>query len=103
MRTPAGSAGSDTGVFDFGQELLADSFNRPVQVIDSGDGSDRLFVAEQPAANHNGGCAAFNALLAHPKCHHPRPCRVVLLTQRSSAVLFFSRSAMTRPSSSNQT
>jgi glucose/arabinose dehydrogenase len=39
---------SDSGVFDFGLELVADGFDQPVQVVDPGDGSGRLFVVEQP-------------------------------------------------------
>ncbi len=38
----------DSGVFDFGLELVADGFEQPVQVVDPGDGSRRLFVVEQP-------------------------------------------------------
>ena len=38
----------DSGVFDFGLELVADGFDQPVQVVDPGDGSGRLFVVEQP-------------------------------------------------------
>jgi glucose/arabinose dehydrogenase len=38
----------DSGVFDFGIELVADGFDQPVQVADPGDGSGRLFVVEQP-------------------------------------------------------
>jgi glucose/arabinose dehydrogenase len=38
----------DSGVFDFGLELVADGFDQPVQVVDAGDGSRRLFVVEQP-------------------------------------------------------
>src|SRR5918998_877978 len=38
----------DSGVFDFGLELVADGFDQPVQVVDPGDGSRRLFVVEQP-------------------------------------------------------
>jgi len=33
--------------FDFGLELVADGFERSVQVVDAGDGSGRLFVVEQ--------------------------------------------------------
>jgi glucose/arabinose dehydrogenase len=33
--------------FNFGLELVADGLERPVQVVDSGDGSGRLFVVEQ--------------------------------------------------------
>ena len=33
---------------DFALDPVADGFDRPVQVIDAGDGSDRLFVVEQP-------------------------------------------------------
>ena len=39
---------SDSGVFDFGLELVADGLDQPVQVVDPGDGSGRLFVVEQP-------------------------------------------------------
>src|SRR5215204_431875 len=39
---------SDSGVFDFGIELVAEGFDQPVQVADPGDGSGRLFVVEQP-------------------------------------------------------
>jgi glucose/arabinose dehydrogenase len=42
------TAVGDSGVFDFGLELVADGFDRPVQVVDPGDGSGRLFVVEQP-------------------------------------------------------
>jgi glucose/arabinose dehydrogenase len=42
------SAVSESGVFAFGVELLADGFEQPVQVVDPGDGSGRLFVVEQP-------------------------------------------------------
>ena len=42
------SAVSDSGVFAFGVELVADGFDQPVQVVDPGDGSGRLFVVEQP-------------------------------------------------------
>src|SRR5918997_1110504 len=38
----------DSGVFAFGVELVADGFEQPVQVVDPGDGSRRLFVVEQP-------------------------------------------------------
>src|SRR5215210_6991098 len=38
----------DSGVFDFGLELVADGFDQPVQVVDPSDGSRRLFVVEQP-------------------------------------------------------
>src|SRR5918998_3897546 len=38
----------DSGIFDFGLELVADGFDQPVQVVDPGDGSGRLFVVEQP-------------------------------------------------------
>src|SRR5918997_339262 len=49
MSTPAaGSVGSDSGVFAVGFEFVADGFDRPVQVVDPGDGSGRLFVVEQP-------------------------------------------------------
>src|SRR5829696_6571270 len=39
---------SDSGVFDVGLELVADGFDQPVQVVDPGDGSGRLFIVEQP-------------------------------------------------------
>ena len=42
------AAARDSGVFDFGLELVADGFDQPVQVVDPGDGSGRLFVVEQP-------------------------------------------------------
>ena len=42
------TAASDSGVFDFGLELVADGLDQPVQVVDPGDGSGRLFVVEQP-------------------------------------------------------
>src|SRR5215217_1845812 len=38
----------NSGVFDFGLELVADGFDQPVQVVDPDDGSRRLFVVEQP-------------------------------------------------------
>src|ERR687898_1297098 len=41
-------AASDSGVFDVGLDLVADGFDQPVQVVDPGDGSGRLFVVEQP-------------------------------------------------------
>jgi glucose/arabinose dehydrogenase len=41
-------AASDSGVFDVGLELVAEGFDQPVQVVDPGDGSGRLFVVEQP-------------------------------------------------------
>ena len=41
------TAARDSGVFDFGLELVADGFDQPVQVVDPGDGSGRLFVVEQ--------------------------------------------------------
>src|SRR5919112_2761191 len=37
----------DSGVFDFELELVVDGFDQPVQVVDPGDGSRRLFVVEQ--------------------------------------------------------
>jgi glucose/arabinose dehydrogenase len=43
-----GIAARDSGVFDFGLDLVADGFDQPVQVVDAGDGSGRLFVVEQP-------------------------------------------------------
>jgi glucose/arabinose dehydrogenase len=43
----SGSATQDSSVFDFGLELVADGFDQPVQVVDAGDGSGRLFVVEQ--------------------------------------------------------
>jgi glucose/arabinose dehydrogenase len=42
------AAARDSGIFDFGLELVADGFDQPVQVVDPGDGSGRLFVVEQP-------------------------------------------------------
>ena len=39
---------SDSRVFAFGVELVADGFEQPVQVVDPSDGSGRLFVVEQP-------------------------------------------------------
>ena len=42
-----GIAAQDSGVIDFDLELVADGFDRPVQVVDAGDGSGRLFVVEQ--------------------------------------------------------
>jgi glucose/arabinose dehydrogenase len=42
----------DSGVFDFGLDLVADGFDQPVQVVDPGDGSGRLFVVEQPGRIH---------------------------------------------------
>src|SRR5262245_56012179 len=33
--------------FNFGLELFADGFDRPLQLVDAGDGSGRLFVVEQ--------------------------------------------------------
>src|SRR4051812_16252627 len=38
---------SQTAPFNFSLELVADGFERPVQVVDAGDGSGRLFVVEQ--------------------------------------------------------
>ena len=39
----------DSGVsLDFDLDLVADGFDQPVQVVDPGDGSGRLFVVEQP-------------------------------------------------------
>jgi glucose/arabinose dehydrogenase len=35
------------GDIDFGLDLVADGFDRPVQVVDAGDGGERLFVVEQ--------------------------------------------------------
>ncbi len=40
-------AKSQTPSFNFSLELLADGFDRPVQVVDAGDDSGRLFVVEQ--------------------------------------------------------
>jgi glucose/arabinose dehydrogenase len=40
-------AAADSGVFDVGLELVADGFEQPVQVVDAGDDSGRLFVVEQ--------------------------------------------------------
>jgi glucose/arabinose dehydrogenase len=42
-----GIAARDSGVFAFGLDLVADGFDQPVQVVDAGDGSGRLFVVEQ--------------------------------------------------------
>ncbi len=42
------TAVSESRVFEFGLELVADGFEQPVQVVDAGDGSGRLFVVEQP-------------------------------------------------------
>jgi glucose/arabinose dehydrogenase len=42
------SAVRDSGVFAIGLNLVADGFDQPVQVVDPGDGSGRLFVVEQP-------------------------------------------------------
>src|SRR4051794_33922257 len=44
--TTAAARGSSG--FDFGLELVADGFDQPVQVVEPGDGSGRLFVVEQP-------------------------------------------------------
>ena len=44
----SGTAARESGVFDFDLELVADGFDQPVQVVDAGDGSGRLFVVEQP-------------------------------------------------------
>jgi glucose/arabinose dehydrogenase len=44
----AGTAARESGVFDFDLNLAADGFDQPVQVVDAGDGSGRLFVVEQP-------------------------------------------------------
>jgi glucose/arabinose dehydrogenase len=44
----SGTAARDSGVFDFDLNLAADGFDQPVQVVDAGDGSGRLFVVEQP-------------------------------------------------------
>ncbi len=35
------------GDIEFGLDLVADGFDQPVQVVDPGDGSERLFVVEQ--------------------------------------------------------
>jgi hypothetical protein len=43
-----GAAARDSGVFDFGLELVAGGFDQPVQVVDASDDSGRLFVVEQP-------------------------------------------------------
>lgn len=40
-------AQSQTSPFNFGLELVAEGFDRPVQVVDAEDGSGRLFVVEQ--------------------------------------------------------
>ncbi|MCC2628411.1 MAG: glucose/sorbosone dehydrogenase-like protein, partial [Thermomicrobiales bacterium] len=48
MAGQTSAAVRDSGVFDFGIELVADGFDQPVQVVDPGDGSGRLFVVEQP-------------------------------------------------------
>jgi glucose/arabinose dehydrogenase len=45
-------AAQDSGVLDFGLELVADGIDQPVQVVDAGDGSGRLFVVEQPGRIH---------------------------------------------------
>jgi glucose/arabinose dehydrogenase len=42
----------DSGVFDVGLDLVADGFDQPIQVVDPGDGSGRLFVVEQPGRIH---------------------------------------------------
>jgi len=42
------NAARDPGVFDLNLELVADGFDQPVQVVDAGDNSGRLFVVEQP-------------------------------------------------------
>jgi glucose/arabinose dehydrogenase len=44
----ASTAVGDSGVFAFELELVADGFDQPVQVVDPGDNSHRLFVVEQP-------------------------------------------------------
>jgi glucose/arabinose dehydrogenase len=44
----SGTAARDSGVFDFDLNLAADGFDQPVQVVDAGDDSGRLFVVEQP-------------------------------------------------------
>ena len=44
----SGAAARESGGFDFDLELVADGFDQPVQVVDAGDGSGRLFVVEQP-------------------------------------------------------
>jgi glucose/arabinose dehydrogenase len=48
MAGQTSAAVRDSGVFDFGLELVAEGFDQPVQVVDPGDGSGRLFVVEQP-------------------------------------------------------
>ena len=45
--TPAQENGFDPGSFTIGFELVADGFDRPVQAVDPGDESGRLFVVEQ--------------------------------------------------------
>ncbi len=42
-----GIAARQSGVVDFGLDLVANGFDQPVQVVDAGDGSGRLFVVEQ--------------------------------------------------------
>jgi glucose/arabinose dehydrogenase len=44
----SGTAARESGVSAFDLELVADGFDQPVQVVDAGDGSGRLFVVEQP-------------------------------------------------------
>lgn len=43
-----GFAARDSAVFGFDLELVTDGLDQPVQVVDPGDGSGRLFVVEQP-------------------------------------------------------
>jgi glucose/arabinose dehydrogenase len=42
-----GIAARDSGELAFGLGLVADGFDQPVQVVDAGDGSGRLFIVEQ--------------------------------------------------------
>ncbi len=44
---PTGSAASEPQTFDFALDMVADGFDHPVQLVDAGDGSGRLFVVEQ--------------------------------------------------------
>ena len=45
--TPVIGADVAPAEIDFGFDLVADGFDRPVQIVDAGDGSGRLFVVEQ--------------------------------------------------------
>src|SRR5215211_5563310 len=46
-RAEAQESAFDPGTFKVGFDLIADGFSQPVQVVDPGDGSGRLFVVEK--------------------------------------------------------